>query len=136
MRILAFSAESTNQFQNLVVGSIPRNYKFCVNNPKGECIGQRCTSNLNLQKEVNTVGSLEEPVHQTPTYNSIYRGSNGPWTERIHKRQIISEKEKVGVFIRIINLEFSLPIQLGSQKTSKSTKYQGENRMSVKRRNE
>ena len=58
--------------QNLVVGSIPRNSKFCVHIPKGECKGHRRTSSLNLQMEVSTVGSLEEQTHRTPTYDPTY----------------------------------------------------------------
>ena len=52
---------------------------------------------LNLQKEVNTVGSPEEPTHRTPTYDPVYGGGNGPRTEEIQKRQVISEEEKAGV---------------------------------------
>ena len=60
------------------------------------CNVYKRTSSLNLQKEVSTVGSPEEPTHRTPTYDPIYGGGNGPQTEEIHKRQVISE-EKVGV---------------------------------------
>ena len=85
------------QLQNLVAGSIPRNSKFCVYIPKVSVVDIRRTSSLNLQKGVSTVGSPEEPVHRTPTYDPIYRGGNGLWTEGIHKRQVISEEEKIGV---------------------------------------
>ena len=64
---------------------------------KDECIGHKRTSNLNLEKEVSTVGSPEELVHLTPTYNSKYRGRNSPKTVRINKRQEFSEEEKVEV---------------------------------------
>ena len=57
----------------------------------------RHTSSQNLQKEVSTVGSPEEPTHRTPTYDPIYGRGNGPLTEGIQKRQVISEEEKVGV---------------------------------------
>ena len=83
------------QLQNLVAGPIPRNSKFCVYS-KGEWRRRRRTSILNLQKEVSTVGSLEDPTHRTSTYDSIYGGGNGLRTEGIHKRQVIYE-EKVGV---------------------------------------
>ena len=60
------------RLQNLVAGSIPRNSKFCEQISKGECNGYRRTSSLIIQKEVSTVGSLEEPTHRTPTYDPIY----------------------------------------------------------------
>ena len=43
---------------------------------KSKFDGTKCGI-LNLQKEDSTVGSLEEPKHQTPTYDSIYGRSNG-----------------------------------------------------------
>ena len=57
------------------------------------------------------LGSLEEPTHRTPTYDSIYRRGNGQRTEEIYKRQEISEEEKVEVSL-YVSREFSLPIQL------------------------
>ena len=65
------------QLQNSVAGSIPRNSKFCIYIPKSVCNGHRRTSSLNVQKEVITVGSPEEPVHRTPTYDPMYGGGNG-----------------------------------------------------------
>ena len=64
---------------------------------KGECNGHKSTSNLNLQKEVSTVGSLEELTHRTPTYDLICGAGIGPRTEGILKKQVISEEEKVEV---------------------------------------
>ena len=81
--------------------------------PKGECNRYRRTSNLNLQKGVRTVGSPEEPVHLTPTYDRIFGGGNGSRTEVIQKRQVISEEEEFGVSLKVVGREFSLHIQLG-----------------------
>ena len=67
-----FQLDRRIQLQNLVAGNIPCNFKFCVYIPKSDCNGHRRTSSLNLQKEVSTVGSLEEPTHRTPTYDPIY----------------------------------------------------------------
>ena len=49
--------------------------------------------NLNLQKEVSTVGSLDEPTYRTPTYDPIYGGGNRLMTEGIQKRHVIFEEE-------------------------------------------
>ena len=85
------------QLQNLVAGFIPRNSKFCGHIPKVSVMIHRRTSSQNLQKEVSTVGSPEEPTHRTPTYYPIYGGGNWLRIEGIQKRQVISEEEKVGV---------------------------------------
>ena len=68
---------------------------MCIHQ-KGECIGHRSISSLNLQKGISTVGNLKESTHRTPTYDPIYGGGNELWTEGIHKRQVIPEEEKVG----------------------------------------
>ena len=109
---LYFQLDRWIQLQNLIAGSISRNSKFCVHIAKGECNGHRNTSSLHLLKGVSTVGSPEEPIYRTPTYDPIYREGNGPQTEGIHKRQVIFEEEKVGVSLLVVCWEFSLHTQL------------------------
>ena len=113
---LYFQLDRRIQLQKLAAGSIPRNSKFCVHIPKVSVMIHRHTSSQNLQKEVSTVGSPEEPTHRTPTYDPIYGGGNGPQTEGIQK--------KIGNFwggeswsfslSSSFGREFSLHIQLGS----------------------
>ena len=50
----------------------------------------------------------------------IYERENGPRTDRIQKRLVISE-EKVGVSLSIVGREFSLHIQLGITEDKQST---------------
>ena len=73
----------------------------------------RHTSSQNLQKEVSTVGSPEEPTHRTPTYDPIYGGGNWLRIEGIQKRQVISEDGESWCFsLKVVGREFLLHIQL------------------------
>ena len=78
--ILNWIDNSNYKIWLLVESLVIPNFVF---QPWDECIGYRRICNLNFQKEVSTVRSLEEQTHRTLTYYFIYGGGNGPRTEGI-----------------------------------------------------
>ena len=64
MRIHVFSTRSTNLVPKFGRWLNPSHFQILCIQPKYELIRHRRTSNMNLQKEVSTVGSLKELAHQ------------------------------------------------------------------------
>ena len=90
------------------------------------------TRNLNIQKGISTAEVQKSRHKQTLTYEPIYEGSNRQRIVKIQKKLVISEKEKVGVSLLIVNKEFSLLIQLGITEEKQVNNNQGQNNRDVK----
>ena len=96
--IPAFSTELTNAVTKFSGRFHSSQFQILCTHHKMSVFGHRRTSSLNLQKKVSTVGSLEETTHRTSTYDPINgEVMRADW--RIYKRHVISDKEKVGVYL-------------------------------------